>query len=99
MRSTRPEYLKKWLLHTVARPEAPGLRVLRGSPDGGILETDAPRLRVANGRGRLLVAPLAGGHPVALSDGSRVITVRTDDGLGEVEAPLLPAGRWHLGPA
>ena len=53
--TTDPSYTKKWLLHTVQRPEAEGLRVLAGAPENGILETGADRARVQNGRGHLLV--------------------------------------------
>ncbi len=53
--ATDPSHTKKWLLHTVQRPEAEGLRVLAGAPENGILETTADRARVQNGRGHLLV--------------------------------------------
>jgi hypothetical protein len=36
-----PLFRVKWLLHTLDRPQAEGLRVLRGRADDGILETDA----------------------------------------------------------
>ena len=51
--STRAGYRKKWLLHTVERPDMEGLRVLKGNAKNGILETGAAVARVANGRGRL----------------------------------------------
>jgi hypothetical protein len=56
--STRPELTKKWLLHTVSRPQAEGLRVLRGTEGNGILEAPAGPIRIANGRGRLRVDPV-----------------------------------------
>ena len=50
-----PGYTKKWLLHTVARPEAEGLRIRKGEAQNGILETAADSLLVSNRRGRLHV--------------------------------------------
>ena len=53
--TVRPDYLPKWLLHTITRPEAEGLKVLKGKADNGILETNAGEVRVSNGRGRLRI--------------------------------------------
>lgn len=50
-----PAYTKKWLLHTIARPEAEGLTVRKGQAENGILETSAGSLLVKNRRGRLHV--------------------------------------------
>lgn len=56
--ATQPGYVKKWLLHSVARPALDGARVLRGHADDGILESPADTVRVSNGPGRLVVQRL-----------------------------------------
>jgi hypothetical protein len=53
--AAQPDYLAKWLLHSVARPQADGLRVLRGAADDGILETDAALAVIRNDRSYLTV--------------------------------------------
>lgn len=57
--STNEAYTKKWLLHTINQPQASGLRVLKGTDNNGILETNTSEIRVENGRGRLLVNTIA----------------------------------------
>ena len=49
------EYQKKWLLHTVMRPEVENIRVLKGTADDGILESTADKALVRNGREFLTV--------------------------------------------
>lgn len=39
VKSVRKEYTKKWLLHSWAKPETTLERVLKGTPDNGILES------------------------------------------------------------
>lgn len=56
--ATDPAYTKKWLLHTVERPEAQGLEVLRGGAEDGILQGPHPEATVHNGRGWLHVRAL-----------------------------------------
>ncbi len=51
--STQADYQKKWLLHTVSRPQVEGLQLLKGAVNNGILESKAVVARVENGRGRL----------------------------------------------
>jgi hypothetical protein len=56
--STSAEYQKKWLLHTVNKPEAPEVRVLKGEADNGILEALGKNLAVTNGKGVMNVQAL-----------------------------------------
>ena len=56
--SVRSSYTKKWLLHTVGRPQVAGLRVLKGHADNGILESASKEAIVHNGRGYLHVKVL-----------------------------------------
>ncbi len=56
--AVEPHYIKKWLLHSVHRPDVPGLRVLKGEDDNGILESLADIARITNGSGHLVVQRL-----------------------------------------
>jgi len=56
--STSAEYPKKWLLHMVNKPESPGVKVLKGEADNGILETADKCLAVTNGKGAMDVQAL-----------------------------------------
>lgn len=59
---TEPEYTARWLLHSVNRPDAEETgRNLTGTPDNGIIRYPATRMRISNGRGRLLVDPVEPG--------------------------------------
>lgn len=55
VRTVQPNFVKKWLLHTVERPEIAELRTLKGRLDNGILESSSDFAQVQNGRGRLTV--------------------------------------------
>ncbi len=106
--ATEPGYVKKWLLHTVERPQAAGLRVLVGAPENGILETAAPRALVRNGAGRLVVDRLFPADAVmrVVGGDDHRYYVETDgdetelDGRnfteGANERPWFDAGRWRL---
>jgi hypothetical protein len=56
--ATDPDFVKKWLLHTVERPQVDALTVLRGTRDDGILQSPSPRALVRNGNGVLLLERL-----------------------------------------
>lgn len=56
--STEAGYTKKWLLHTVNRPQVSSLRTLVGSVDNGILESASDMAQVNNGKGYLQVQRL-----------------------------------------
>lgn len=56
--STKPDFTKKWLLHTVNRPEINEPTVLIGDHDNGILESQSDAALVQNGRGYLRVKRL-----------------------------------------
>lgn len=53
--STRPEYTKKWLLHSINKPEVANTRVLKGSESAGILESDSAHALIQNGDAYLQV--------------------------------------------
>jgi hypothetical protein len=53
-----PGFRKKWLLHTVARPQLDTATVLRGSADDGILQAAGNFALVQNGRGYLALHAL-----------------------------------------
>lgn len=109
VRSTRPEYVKKWLLHTMARPAAEGLAVRRGQSDDGILETVSGVVRVRNGKGHLLVqrllpeagiTRLVGGerhrfYVEADGDDRDLDGFNADEGVGQAQ-PWFDAGLWRL---
>jgi hypothetical protein len=46
--ATNANYTKKWLLHTINRPQINDLRVLKGSTDNGILESTANKAIISN---------------------------------------------------
>jgi hypothetical protein len=56
--AVEPSYIKKWLLHTVNRPEIAELRLIKGVADNGILVSTVDTALVSNGRGRLIVQRL-----------------------------------------
>ena len=56
--ATSAEYQKKWLLHTVNKPEAEQVKVLKGEADNGILEAAGKDLAVTNGKGVMNVQAL-----------------------------------------
>lgn len=53
--STDPDYPKKWLLHTINRPQLADTRLLKGTESNGILQSRTKKLLIANGPGRLRV--------------------------------------------
>lgn len=53
--SIEPGYAKKWLLHTVNRPQVASLRTLVGDSGNGILESASDMAQVHNGKGYLQV--------------------------------------------
>jgi hypothetical protein len=56
--ATVPEYRKKWLLHSVNRPEVAGLVSLKGTIENGISESGASEAVIRNGKGVLKVTRL-----------------------------------------
>lgn len=107
--STRPEYVKKWLLHTITRPRADGLVVRRGGVEDGILETRSGEVRVHNGRGHLLVqrllpaeglTRLVGGerhrfYVEADGDDGVLDGFNAEEGVGTLQ-PWFDTGLWRL---
>lgn len=53
--ATDPSYVKKWLLHTMSRPEVEGARVLKGTAADGILESPAATAVVESGGSSLVI--------------------------------------------
>lgn len=107
--SSRPEYVKKWLLHTITRPQADGLLVRRGGMEDGILETRSGEVRVHNGRGHLLVqrllpaeglTRLVGGerhrfYVEADGDDGVLDGFNAEEGVGTLQ-PWFDTGLWRL---
>lgn len=56
--ATSPNYQKKWLLHTINKPQAVETEVLKGQPDNGILATVSKDLTVTNRTGVMNVQAL-----------------------------------------
>jgi len=106
--TTEPEYTKKWLLHTVERPIASGLKVLVGSKDNGILQTNSNEISVANGLGHLkIIRHLPADGVVRLVGGTDYqYYVETDgddsdlDGenfsQGAAYKPWFDVGNWRI---
>ncbi len=46
--ATKPEFTKKWLLHTINRPQVIDLKPLKGNQENGILESKQPTAIVQN---------------------------------------------------
>ena len=56
--ATSADYQKKWLLHTINKPETGPTKVLKGEMDNGILEATAKDLVVTNKKGLMNVQAL-----------------------------------------
>ena len=56
--ATSADYQKKWLLHTINKPEAGETKVLKGEADNGILEAAGKDLVVTNKKGVMNVQAL-----------------------------------------
>ena len=46
--TTRPEYTKKWLLHSINRPHSKNTRIAKGTLDNGIIESRDHRVVIIN---------------------------------------------------
>jgi hypothetical protein len=106
--ATDPDFVKKWLLHSVARPQVDALTVLRGVRDDGILQSSSPRALVRNGNGVLLLERLFPRDAVLRMVGGPThrYYVEHDGDEGELdgenfadgasERPWFDAGHWRL---
>lgn len=56
--STKPEFTKKWLLHTIERPELENANVLKGTAENGICQSSTDLAIVHNGESFLNVRRL-----------------------------------------
>ncbi|MDX1655539.1 MAG: hypothetical protein R3310_10060 [Candidatus Competibacteraceae bacterium] len=102
------DYTKKWLLHTVQRPQVQGLQVLKGSADNGIMESPASLAVVENGPGRLVVQRfqpqdavirLVGGEDYQYyveSDGDDSDLDGENFARGAREEPWFDIGQWRI---
>ncbi len=83
--STSSNYQKKWLLHSVRRPQIDGLTVLKGQADNGILESYSDEAIVRNGRGilnvKVLLPKQAKLHLVGGQDYQYYIETDSDDSV------------------
>lgn len=52
---TKPEYVGKWIIHSVNKPEMADIKVLKGSADNGILESRSKDIQIKNNNGFLKV--------------------------------------------
>ncbi len=106
--STDETFLKKWLLHTVKRPEIQGLKVLKGRFDNGILTSDARTALVQNKGGSMRVDVLyprqAVMRLVGGADYQYYVEVDGDDAIldgvnfnqGASDQPWFDVGFWRL---
>lgn len=108
VRAVQADFVKKWLLHTVERPEVTDLRTLKGQPDNGILESPSDFAAVKNSRGRLTIQRILPQDAVMRLVGGRDYQyyVEADgdetqlDGINFVEGsslkPWFDIGWWRL---
>lgn len=108
VKTVRPEYVKKWLLHTVNRPNIANLRLLQGNSANGILESQANQVRIENGRGHLLidriypidgVIRLVGGPDYQYyveSDGDDTELNGENFSQGASDKPWFDVGNWRI---
>ncbi|MCB1778220.1 MAG: hypothetical protein KDI50_12370, partial [Candidatus Competibacteraceae bacterium] len=108
VRTVQPDFVKKWLLHTVERPEIAKLRILKGHRDNGILESGSDVAQVQNGRGWLTVQRILPEDAVIRLVGGRDYQyyVEADgdetelDGVNFVEGasskPWFDIGLWRM---
>lgn len=106
--TTNASYLKKWLLHSVRKPEILGLKVLKGTANNGILESRADRATIRNGEGVLVakrilpadaVIRAVGGKDFQYyveSDGDESSLNGHNFSEGAVENPWFDVGWWRL---
>jgi hypothetical protein len=106
--STDANYKKKWLLHTVNRPQAKGVRVLKGNMDDGILETDVDQVVVSNTDSYLSLQRfypidarirLVGGPDYQYyveSDGDDSDLDGENFNKGAVNKPWFDVGQWRI---
>jgi len=99
--STKAKYQKKWLLHTVNKPKAEGLTVLKGQLNNGILETDSNQAVVENGRSFMTVKTI---YPEAAvmrliggKDYQYYVETDADDSVldGQNFKQGASTGKWH----
>jgi hypothetical protein len=62
--STKAGYTKKWLLHSVNKPEVADAVVLKGARNNGILHSEASSAIIRNGNGSLMVQRFAPSNAV-----------------------------------
>lgn len=101
-------YTKKWLLHTVNKPDVANVRVLKGSADDGILESQSHDAIVRNGRGYLnvhavypldVVMRLVGGPDYQFyveTDGDDKTLNGRNFSQGANLAPWFDIGLWRI---
>lgn len=108
VKSTSPDYTKKWLLHSWGRPETASEKVLKGTPDNGILESRDSRARIEYEGEVLEIARLlprdglmrkVGGPDYRYyveTDGDDSILSGKNMDQGASEQPWYDAGLWRL---
>jgi hypothetical protein len=106
--TTDAAYVKKWLLHSVFKPRVADSRVLRGTADDGILESDADLAVIENGGASLVVRRfgpddavirLVGGpgHRFYVeTDGDDSVLDGRNMAGGAVAKPWFDGGDWRI---
>ena len=106
--TTKATYTKKWLLHTVNKPDIADMRVLKGKTDDGILESNNHDALVRNGNSYLgvhAIYPLDGvmrlvGGPdyqfYVESDGDDRSLNGRNFSQGARIAPWFDVGQWRI---
>jgi len=106
--STNPAYTKKWLLHTVNRPQMSGAKVLKGQAVNGIAETSDPVVFVRNDPGHLRIdriypedakIRLVGGPDYQFyveSDGDDSVLDGENFSGGVSSQPWFDIGMWRI---
>jgi len=106
--STNPKFTKKWLLHSVNRPQVKGLKILKGSQINGILESKQSTAIIQNQQSYLKVTRILPERSVIRMVGGRDYRyyVENDgddsdlDGSnfeqGGFTRPWFDNGRWRL---
>jgi heparinase II/III-like protein len=106
--TTKIDYLKKWLLHTVYKPIIQDLSVIKGDENNGVLESYAKTAMVENGRGRLRihaiypeysVMRLVGGDDFQYyveTDGDDAILNGVNFNQGSSEQNWHDVGKWRI---
>jgi len=106
--STDASYTKKWLLHTVTRPQVSDQTVLKGTSENGISESRSPVVNIKNKNGHLTVTKIlpeesvfriVGGPDFQYyveTDGDETELDGKNYNQGSADKPWFDIGMWRL---